>query len=55
MIMTLTHKEVRHALIAALEKKYPEQGVLGHQAIEIEVFEVDKPEDIALEAKRVVA
>lgn len=53
MSMTLTRREARLALIQALEKKYPEEGILVFRGIEIEVIEAKQPEDIAVEARKV--
>jgi hypothetical protein len=55
MSMTLTRREARLALIQALERKYPEKGVLSHQAIEIGVVEAEHPEEVAIEAREVAA
>lgn len=50
MKMNLTRREARHALIHALENKYPDAGILGHRAVEIEVIEANEVDDIAVEA-----
>jgi hypothetical protein len=50
MKLNLTRREARHALIHALENKYPDVGILGHRAVEIEVIEAEEPHDIAIEA-----
>jgi hypothetical protein len=50
MKLTLTRREARLAVFDALHKKYPDVGYIGHRSVEIEVIEVDNPDDIAVEA-----